>query len=72
MYYDVPFQVIYLRKVNNKLTYRKGIAFHEWIVDAIDGAPCKVKDCIKIARRHGVDEDYAVVESFGWPPIVIS
>lgn len=68
-YYPTPFQVIYLSELNHKPTYRKGIAFHEWVVDAENGAYFKTKGIVRLARKHGVDEDYAIIESFDWVPI---
>lgn len=71
IYYPTPCQVIFLREVDGKPTYRKGIVLHEWIVDAADGAKFSTRKVLKYARKCGVDVDYAIVESFEWIPIQI-
>jgi len=66
-YYEHPYQVIFLRDG----LYEKGIVFHEWIVAARDGQTFSTKEIVQLARECGVDEDYAIVESFEWLPIDI-
>lgn len=72
IYYDAPLQVIYLRPSPRGPEYHKGIAFHEYIIDAALGAAFSTKSVMQYARRHGVDADYAIVERFGWQPLNIT
>ena len=71
-YYATPYQIIFLREINQRPVYRKGIVFRDWIIDATDGAYFKTKTILKLARKHCIDEDYAIVESFEWLPIKIN
>ena len=71
-FYDKPYQVIFLREVDGAPAYEKGIVFHTWIVAARDGATFSTKKVIEYARRHGVEEDYAIVEGFEWLPFPIN
>ena len=70
-YYATPFQIIYLREIDNKPVYKKGIVFHDWVIDAQDGAFFKTKVILKLARKYAIDEDYAIAESFEWAPFEI-
>ena len=70
-YYSHPYQVIFLREKDGKPTYRKGIVFHEWVIDAIDGSYFKTRAIVKLAHKYDIDEDYAIVESFDWVPLKI-
>ena len=70
-YYDRPFQVIFLRPDRYIPTYEKGIAYKNSIVAAKDGVAFPTKKVMKYARQHGVDVDYAIVESFEWLPFNI-
>jgi len=71
IYYEAPMQVIYLRPSPRIPKYHKGIAFHEYIIDAALGAVFSTKSVMQYARKHGIDADYAIVESFDWLPIEI-
>lgn len=67
IYYEMPMQVIFVRAGQ----YEKGIVYHETVIAARDGAVFSTKEIMRMARRCGVDEDYAIVESFEWLPIEI-
>lgn len=67
IYYEMPMQVIFVRAGQ----YEKGIVYHETVIAARDGAVFSTKEIMQMARRCGVDEDYAIVESFEWLPIEI-
>ena len=70
IYYGAPLQVIYLRPNDAQPPcYRKGIAFHEDIIDAQDGIIFPTKHVMQYAYKHGVDADYAIVERFSWKPL---
>ena len=71
IYYEAPMQVIYLRPSPRIPEYHKGIVFHEYIIDAALGAVFSTKSVMQYARKHGIDADYAIVESFDWLPIEI-
>lgn len=67
IYYEVPMQVIFVRAGQ----YEKGIVYHETVIAARDGRVFSTKEIMRMARNCGVDEDYAIVESFEWLPIEI-
>ena len=67
IYYEVPMQVIFVRAGQ----YEKGIVYHETVIAARDGKIFSTKEIMRMARNYGVDEDYAIVESFEWLPIEI-
>ena len=67
IYYEVPMQVIFWRGRE----YEKGIVYHETVIAARDGKVFPTKEIMRKARNCGVDEDYAIVESFEWLPIEI-
>lgn len=67
IYYEMPMQVIFVRAGQ----YEKGIVYHETVIAARDGAVFSTKEIMQMARSCGVDEDYAIVESFEWLPIEI-
>lgn len=67
IYYEMPMQVIFVRAGQ----YEKGIVYHETVIAARDGAVFSTKEIMRMARNCGVDEDYAIVESFEWLPIEI-
>ena len=68
IYYEAPMQVIFYRP---GAAYEKGIVYHEKVIAARDGQVFSTKDVMRMARSCGVDEDYAIVESFEWLPIEI-
>lgn len=72
IYYSTPLQVIYLRPSPRIPEYHKGIAFHEYIIDAALGAAFSTKSVMQYARNHGIDADYAIVERFDWQPFTIN
>ena len=67
IYYEIPMQIIFWRGRE----YEKGIVYHETVIAARDGAAFSTKEIMRMARSCGVDEDYAIVESFEWLPIDI-
>ena len=67
IYYEMPMQVIFVRDG----LYEKGIVYHETVIAARDGQIFSTKEIMRMARVCGVDEDYAIVESFEWLPIEI-
>ena len=67
LYYEVPMQVIFIRAT----AYEKGIVYHETVIAARDGKIFSTKEVMQMARKCGVDEDYAIVESFEWIPMEI-
>lgn len=67
IYYEMPMQVIFVRAGQ----YEKGIVYHETVIAARDGRVFSTKEIMRMARACGVDEDYAIVESFEWLPIEI-
>ena len=67
IYYETPMQVIFVRAGQ----YEKGIVYHETVIAARDGQVFSTKEIMRMARNCGVDEDYAIVESFEWLPIEI-
>ena len=67
IYYEMPMQVIFVRAGQ----YEKGIVYHETVIAARDGRVFSTKEIMRMARNYGVDEDYAIVESFEWLPIEI-
>ena len=67
IYYEMPMQVIFVRAGQ----YEKGIVYHETVISARDGKIFSTKEIMRMARSCGVDEDYAIVESFEWLPIEI-
>ena len=67
LYYEIPMQVIFIRDGQ----YEKGIVYHETVIAARDGLAFSTKEIMWNARDYGVDEDYAIVESFEWLPIEI-
>ena len=67
IYYEMPMQVIFVRAGQ----YEKGIVYHETVIAARDGQVFSTKEIMQMARSCGVDEDYAIVESFEWLPIEI-
>ena len=67
IYYEMPMQVIFVRAGQ----YEKGIVYHETVIAARDGRVFSTKEIMRMARNCGVDEDYAIVESFEWLPIEI-
>ena len=67
IYYEMPMQVIFVRAGQ----YEKGIVYHETVIAARDGQVFSTKEIMRMARDCGVDEDYAIVESFEWLPIEI-
>lgn len=67
IYYEMPMQVIFVRAGQ----YEKGIVYHETVIAARDGQVFSTKEIMRMARSCGVDEDYAIVESFEWLPIEI-
>lgn len=72
IYYSAPLQVIYLRPINDQPPcYVKGIAFHEYIIDALDGRVFSTNSVMQYARNHGIDADYAIVERFSWQPLAL-
>lgn len=66
IYYDRPYQVIFLRPDLKKPAYEKGIAFKQHVIAARDGEYFTTRQILYCAKRLGVDEDYAIVESFNW------
>ena len=71
VYYEKPYQVIFIREVDGKIVYHTGIGFHEWVVDGDDGAAFKTGEILVLARRFNIDEDYCLIESFEWGPIEV-
>lgn len=69
VYYEQPFQVIYLRPDMEQPTYEKGIVYHETVIAARDGKVFSTKEIMRKARACYIEDDYAIVESFGWVPI---
>jgi len=67
IYYEVPMQVIFVRGDQ----YEKGIVYHETVIAARDGKVFSTKEIMRMARSCGVDEDYAIVESFEWLTVEI-
>ena len=67
IYYEMPMQVIFVRAGQ----YEKGIVYHETVIAARDGRVFSTKEIMRMARNCGVDEDYAIVESFEWLPMEI-
>lgn len=71
IYYDAPLQVIYLRPSPRDPQYQKGIAFKDYIIDAVTGVVFSTKSVMQYARNNGIDADYAIIERFGWQPLSI-
>ena len=71
VYFPKPYQVIFLRPDHKVPTYDKGIAFKDQVVAAHDGSVFSAKKIYRYAAKHGVDSDYAIVESFEWVPLQI-
>lgn len=72
IYYDRPYQVIFLRPDLKKPAYEKGIVFKHHVIAARDGEVFTTRQVLSCAKRLGVHEDYAIVESFEWVPLEIN
>lgn len=62
MYYDMPMQVRY--QLNGET--RRGIVFHEWIVDMRTGQGFPIQDIERAAKIIGLDIDDAIIEQCEW------
>lgn len=72
IYYDRPYQVVFLRPDLKIPLYEKGIAFKHHVIAARDGEVFTTRQVLFCAKRLGIDEDYAIVEGFEWVPLEIS
>lgn len=71
VYYSKPYQIIFLRPDLTVPVYEKGIVFKHHIIAASDGEVFTTRQVLRCAKRSGIDEDYAIVESFEWFPLDI-
>ena len=65
-FYSTPFEVEYLWEKE----YRFGIAFHEWIIDLVDGQVHELDIVYEIGRYYDIEDDEIVVERCEWKPII--
>jgi hypothetical protein len=72
IYYDRPYQVVFLRPDLEVPLYEKGIAFKYHVIAARDGEMFTTRQVLHCAKRYGVHEDYAIVESFDWVPLEVN
>lgn len=72
IYYDRPYQVIFLRPDLREPAYEKGIAFKQHIIAVRDGEVFTTRQVLFCAKRLGINEDYAIVEGFEWVPLEIN
>ena len=60
VFYPEPTSVWYM---DSMMTQRRGIAFHESLIDVSTGRAYKCQDILRRAQNMGVDLDKAIVES---------
>lgn len=60
LYYEHPVQVKYYDPQH--LRHREGIAFHNYIVRALDGYAFKIDDIIESGQCENLYEDFCIVE----------
>ena len=60
LYYEHPVQVRYYD--TERARYVEGIAFHDYLIRAIDGYAFKIEDIIQSGRCENIDEDSCIIE----------
>ena len=69
IFYEKPYQVIFIRPDCAQPTYEYGIVYETNIIAANDGAVFTTIEIMACARNHGIDYDYAIIEAFEWKPL---
>ena len=72
LFYEKPFQVIFIRPDCAQAKYEQGIAYKTSVIAARDGEVFTTRQIMACARKYGVDYDYAIVEAFEWVPLEIN